>query len=278
MPRRSILALLVSSACVAALALLWFATFQVDFTSWLDSNVLRGFIGLEDTRAKEPAEFAAHSVGPVPFAVMASVFIGIAAVQRRWRLALAVTAILGGANVMTQVLKRLTEGPRAYDVLSGGELLWPSGHTTGVTTLVLCMVLIAPARWRPTLAAAGAVYAVAAVYSIMLLGWHLPSDIVGGALVSTAWTFAALAVLWAVEARWPVAKPSLQPRVGLRAAILPAVIAAAGSVLITAAVVAAEPDEVREHAVQHTTFALGAPLIGAAALALMTAVALVLRR
>lgn len=281
MPRRSLVALLVSGACVLALSVLWVATFVVGFTSWLDRGVQSGFVALRDTSARAPAELAVHSVDPLPFALCGLALIAVAGLRRRFDLAVGTGVILLGANVTTQILQHLTAAPRAYEVLPssvvGGEL-WPSGHTTAVVTLVLCLVLVSPPRLRPTAAALGALFAVGVVYSILLIGWHLPSDVIGGFLVSGAWTFLVLAARWELARRGPMPVAAARVPVPLTAVFAPALLAFGAGVALTALVTVAEFERVRDHAVAHTAFVLGAPLIGAAALALTAGVAFALRR
>ena len=273
--------LLPALASTVALVLVWAGTYRVDLTSWFDRGVQSGFIGLADTRAGEWADFFVHLADPLPFALASLLLIGIALLRRRPRHALMAAAILGGANVTTQVLKRLTEGPRAYDVTAwAGDLgyeLWPSGHTTAAMTLALCLVLVVPRRGRPVAAAVGGWYAVGVVYSLMVLAWHLPSDSVGGFLVATGWTFGVLTVARLAERRWPAPNRS-EPALGPVAVLRPVVAASACAAAVVLAVVASRPGEAIGHAIEHTAFVLGAPLLGMLALTLSGAVALSLRR
>lgn len=281
MPTRVQVPALLAVASAVGLLLTWFASYGVGVTSRADRGVQQGFIGLDDTRAAELAERVAHLVDPRPFAIMAAALVAVALIRRRPRLALAAGVILAGANVTTQILKRVTVEPRAYDLAtwSGGmgDELWPSGHTTAVMTLVLCLILVSSHRLRPVVAALGALFVVAVVYSIMLLAWHLPSDVLGGFLVATGWTLAAVALLQGAELRWPTADRR-EPPVQLTAVLAPAAAVAICCVAAVGAIALARPDSAMAHAVQHSAFVLGAPLIGAAALALSTGVAVSLRR
>jgi membrane-associated phospholipid phosphatase len=54
-------------------------------------------------------------------------------------------------------------------------------------------VAVAPPRLRPHAAAAGAALAVAVALSVLLLGWHFPSDVLGGVCVAAAWMLCGLA-------------------------------------------------------------------------------------
>jgi membrane-associated phospholipid phosphatase len=89
-------------------------------------------------------------------------------------------AILGGANVFTQILKDALAVPRPAAGEHVHPASWPSGHATAAMALALCALLAAPRRARAVTALAGALFAVAVADSVVLLGWHFPSDTVGG--------------------------------------------------------------------------------------------------
>ncbi len=262
-------------------AIVWVGTYRVDLTSWFDRGVQAGFIGLEDTRIGVVADRLVHIGEPVPFALMSLLVIAVAFLRRRPRAALMAIAILGGANVTTQVLKRLTEGPRAYDIAgwAGGKgaELWPSGHTTGAMTLALCLVLVVSRRLRPVAAAIGGCWTVAMVYSLMVLGHHLPSDSVAALLVATSWTFLALAAARLAERRWPAPVPREPPLTPV-AVLWPVASVTVFAVVAVIAVAASRPDQTLALAVAQTSFVLGAPLLGGLALALAAGVAFSLRR
>jgi membrane-associated phospholipid phosphatase len=84
-----------------------------------------------------------------------------------------------------------------------GPASWPSGHSTAAVALVLAAVFVSPARLRPLVSLLGAVFAVAVGVSLLILAWHMPSDVLGGFFVASFWGALALAVLRAVERRWP---------------------------------------------------------------------------
>jgi membrane-associated phospholipid phosphatase len=70
-------------------------------------------------------------------------------------------------------------------------------------TLVLCAALVAPSRLRPLVSTLGALYALAAGCSLLILAWHMPSDVLGGYLVATLWAALAVACLRLADRRWP---------------------------------------------------------------------------
>ena len=53
------------------------------------------------------------------------------------------------------------------------------------------------------MASIGAVFAVAVGCALLILAWHMPSDVLGGYLVAALWTALAVAALRAADRRWP---------------------------------------------------------------------------
>ena len=146
--------------------------------------------------------------------------------------------------------------------------------------VALCAVLVAPRGLRPLAALLGTGLAIGVSYSILVLGWHFPSDVLGGFFVAGATTSLALAALWSAEARWP--ERTARRAVGRAAAgvgdlLVPAAIlalsagAAIGLVAIRGRVLAA-------YSASHLSFVAGAATIAGLAGVLATTMALALRR
>ena len=121
-------------------------------------------------------------------------------------MAAVVPAILLAANGTTQWLKpalgdvRIAELHGYHQTYLGS---WPSGHATAAMSLALCLVLVSGPRMRPLAAFVGAGYAIAIGYALVALGYHLPSDVLGGFLTAATFTLLGAAALAAVEARSP---------------------------------------------------------------------------
>jgi membrane-associated phospholipid phosphatase len=278
-PRRALLALLGAVSGVGLLFLTWFCAFHVAFLKRADEQIFLGFGGLHRARLDAAANRIAHLCNPHPFTYLALAPVLIAGVRRRPRLALAVAAILLGANVTTQLLKPLLAEPRTTSVFAGKVLVdaasWPSGHATAAMTLTLCLVLAVPARLRPYVAAVGALFTIAVVYSFLTLGWHFPSDVLGGFEVAATWTLLVVGCLWLSRAPEPVAP-------GVRAsawrALGPTVFALLGALGLVALAVIARPAQVVVYARGHTTFMVGATVIAGAALLIAAGMMLAVRR
>jgi len=275
-------AALWGAAAAAALMLVtWFLAFHVGFFERADLKILRGFTDLQRPHVDSIATFIADLCDPKPYVYFAGIVVLIPLLRRRPGVALVIAAILLGANVTTQLLKPLLAQPRA--VPWGGAPIaaaaWPSGHATAAMSLALCLVLAAPARLRPLIAALGAGFAVAVSYSFLNLSWHYPSDVFGGFLVATVWTLLGIAVLFSLRARFAGdATADVTERPSMREALRPPAAALLGAVALAALVAVARPHEVVSYAQAHTAFVVGASAIAALGLILVTGVMLALRR
>lgn len=283
MPIRPRIALLAAAGCLALMALVWVAAFHLGFAQHADQAAYIQFGNLQGHGAI--AWIAGHLVSlfePDPYVYLALVPLLIALIRGRPRLVLAVAAILLGANGSTEVLKHVLAAPRAGSLFLGGvsplsPVSWPSGHSTAAMSLVLASVLAVPARLRPAAAALGALLAVAVGYSVLAVGIHYPSDVIGGFLMATTWTLLAVAALMAAEQRWPSRRASSGP-VSTRAALgAPgAVLVAAGAIGLILAI--SRPHDVIAYASAHPAFVFEAAAIAALSLVVSTAVMLSVRR
>ena len=243
------LRLATAAFCVVAGAVLYLAI-HVQVVADAELRVLEGFMGLP---GREYAFDLVSFFNPAPFAVLSGSLVVGALVARQPRAATAALLTTVGAGVTTQLLKPLLAFQRDFPPMHFmGPVAYPSGHTTAVMSLALALIIVSPARLRPLAAAAGGLVTVATVFSILVLGSHYPSDIVGGLLVATGWACLASAAL-----RLEL-KPSLSG-----AALGAFVLAAAG-----AFVVALRPASAFAYASANTTFVFGALAIAAGALVL----------
>jgi membrane-associated phospholipid phosphatase len=286
MPRRAAVALGGAAISVALLFVVWFAAFHIGFFERADQRVFSGFAGLRQHRnVHGVASFIANLCDPKPYIYFCILPPLVALARRRLPVALAVSAILLGANVTTELLKPLLAQPRAASLFHGHHPVapasWPSGHATAAMSLALCFVLAVPARWRPATAALGAAFAVAVSYSFLTLGWHYPSDVFGGFLVAAAWTLLGIGALSAADERWPrrrrepVVRGSAVPvREALRAPAA-ALLAFIGAIALLAFL---RPHSFISYAQAHEAFVVGAAGIAALSLVIATGVMLVVRR
>ena len=188
-----------------------------------DAIAFDGFLGLGSL---DPLLSVGASLGnPVPYLLLGGLCAAVAAARGLHRRALAILVLLAATGAATQALKV---------VLDQGTLhpgAFPSGHATAALTLAFAAVLAAPRDLRPPAVLGGAALACTVAFSILALGWHSPSDVLGGFLVAATLTAAAVAFLDRAEVRGtavPVPVPArtgLLVAVGVAAGVPPALVA-----------------------------------------------------
>jgi membrane-associated phospholipid phosphatase len=277
------MALSGAAAGLVLLLLTWFLTHHARLIERADASILSGFIQLNRPGLNQLTNFVAGLCDPNRYVFLAAVPVLIALGRRRPRVAALIALIIVGANETTQLLKPALAGPHIY--LRGGPTTaasWPSGHATAAMSLALCMVMAAPARLRPAVGAAMAAFAVAVSYSFLELGWHYPSDVLGGFLVAATWTLAGVAGLSTYEARRsrdPVHSDRIRAgQPSLLDVLRPVAGVLAVAVVGLALIALARPHAVIAYTSAHKPFVLGAGAIGLTGMMLASGLTLMLRR
>jgi len=212
--------LALAGLCVLALALTWVVTALIPSGQLTDSVALRDFVLLGRPRVDLLANALLHLLDPLPFACWGITLVTIAFARERPRLALAVVAVMTLAPLTSDALKPLLAHPHVQiGTLDINAASWPSGHSAAALALALSAVLVAPARIRPLVAGLGGAFAAAAGCSLLILAWHMPSDVLGGYLVAALWMALALAGLGAAERRWPSVRRSPRRSGALRSSV-----------------------------------------------------------
>ena len=196
-------------ACAIGLTITGLLAYLVPIVHARDAVSLQAFIALNRPRLTPLIDHVAHLADPAPYALIGLSLALLALARGRWPVTLAILALLFVNGATTESLKQLLATPRFSEWLGDGQIAaasWPSGHATASMTLALCAVLAAPPRLRPAVAGVGACFAIAVSYAILALGWHFPSDVIGGYLVAAMWTL--LAVRGAGRLRGPEADPA----------------------------------------------------------------------
>ncbi len=184
---------------------------------WIDQLVMdgaqrgRGRLWQYAEQVLEPVSVAYGAVGLV-------VIVSIAALRRRWRLALLGALLLGGSTVTTQVLKRVVlTRPALGDGLNETNSL-PSGHTTAAAATCAALLFVVSPRWRPVVAVLGAVYTAVTGWSTYVGHWHRPSDVLAAVAVVTGWSAVAclLLVVPGPDPRHPSDRGAVDPEAGRR--------------------------------------------------------------
>lgn len=271
--RRPRIALLAALVCVAGLLVTLVLAYFAPPLSGRDAATLQGFVDLNRPRLTPWLSYVAHLADPAPYALIGLALVLLALARRRGRVALAIVVVLVGSAASTEALKPLLSHPRPQEWLGKGQIAaasWPSGHATAAMALALCAVIAVPARWRPAAATAGGLFALGVAYAILALGWHFPSDVIGGYLVAALWMSLAVAAVM----RWDELRPVQAERAAPSALAAGAPLVLVASALLGALLIALDrPHAVAGYAREHPAFLLGAATIAALA-ALLTAAAL----
>ena len=101
-----------------------------------------------------------------------------------------------GAIVTSELLKLALPppGPHGQAVLGGGS--FPSGHATIAAAVTLVLLSSCTAPWRRRLALPLLAWTVLVASATITMGWHRPSDVVGGLLIALAWHLFVVPTPW----------------------------------------------------------------------------------
>jgi membrane-associated phospholipid phosphatase len=186
----------------ALLALLWSFTFHTAVGVHANLAIIDRLNALPGQAHLVSLATALANLVTTPVCAAATAALVIVCISRKQPVvAVAIIGVVAVANETTELLKpllseRLTIG--SFQFTPG----FPSGHVTAVTSLALCALLAVPrGPWRGLVAVAGAILTLAVACSVVLLGWHYPSDAVAGALVSGGWWFLGIAATRLVAPR-----------------------------------------------------------------------------
>lgn len=183
---RAVLATLLAVAGllgVTALAL-WTASGQE-----LDQSAMTTVTAGRDTQLAVLSVLGYVSIAAV--AIVAAGAVALALMRGEVRLAVAALAVIGGANLTTQLLKHavLERAEYAGGIVAHNSL--PSGHTTVIAAALGALCLVSPTWLRPVVLTAGSFAVVLTGASTVVAGWHRPADVLAAVMVCLAWTAVA---------------------------------------------------------------------------------------
>jgi membrane-associated phospholipid phosphatase len=196
LPRGYEAPLLLAAACLVGMTLTWVLAAIVPATHVKDAVALYDFTRLDRPAIEVPARVLLDLLEPGFFVLWGLALLAIALSEGRARVALAVALVLSLAPASAELLKPLVAHPHAQVVpVYIKDASWPSGHATAATALFWCVLLVAPPYRRRALALLGLVLLAAVGCSLLILAWHMPSDVIGGYLLGTLWFALALVAL-----------------------------------------------------------------------------------
>ena len=204
-----VVALLVAALSFAGVVLLWKVFVDTANGQTVENAALQG-ARYGQTHLWRIAERVLDvvSVGFIAAVLLAAMLI--AALRRRWSLAVQVAVLMIGANLTTRILKYSVFYRPDFGVEASYGNTLPSGHTTAAASVAAALVLVVPPRVRPWAAVLGAVYTTATGVSTLIGQWHRPSDVVAAVLVVLAWTAIACALVALTPARVPTATGAIR--------------------------------------------------------------------
>jgi membrane-associated phospholipid phosphatase len=183
--------------CATVLATVLFLAYRVAGAGSADATILDHAMAARTTWIGTLARVIGYStLVLIPAALVASLAWGVAA--GRYRQAAAAASVFAAAMLTAEVMKVALAHPRFHAVLGQHQIgadAFPSGHATAIASAALAAALVASPRWRPHVLVAGGAYALAVCCSALVLGWHYPSDVVGGVLLAGVFFCATIAAL-----------------------------------------------------------------------------------
>ncbi|MCR4513238.1 phosphatase PAP2 family protein [Aeromicrobium sp. 50.2.37] len=193
-------ALVAVAAVVLGGVLAWFVLLT-PLGQRLDERAMNTVVAGRETQLQVLSVLGYVSIGAI--GLVSIVCVALALSRGRAALAIGALTIIAGANVTTQVLKRLLL--ERADLVDGvvASNSFPSGHTTVIASGVGALCLVSPRWMRPLVVPVGAFAVALTGASTVVAGWHRPSDVVGAVLVTTAWTAAVSVLLGSDHERVP---------------------------------------------------------------------------
>ncbi len=149
-----------------------------------------------------PLDVALNAVSVVSLVLVLVVIGTVAAVRKRYSLAIMSAVVVVGSSVTTYVLKSqlITRPEFGVDpARSGAGNSFPSGHTTAAAAFAIGLTLVLPPAARGIASVIGATYAAVVGIATLSSGWHRPSDVVAAYLIAGGWAAYAGLVLVLVQ-------------------------------------------------------------------------------
>ena len=177
------------TACLSLTAFISYGVLSTSYGQVIDTILMEGMM----RSARQYAGFSTLITGlvSVPVLVGIGVLVAIvAAARRRATLAGRALGAVVGANVTTQILKDYVLTRPSLGVTTGVVNSLPSGHATVAVTLSLALIVVAPQWFRGPSAWIGWAWTSLMSVSVMMEGWHRPSDAITAALIAGAWALA----------------------------------------------------------------------------------------
>ena len=260
-------ALLASTALCGVVVAVAYRVFVRTNTGQLVELAAMGGRGLGGGERIDGAGALLDVISVSSLAVALAVAMAIGLLRGRWRSAIAAAAMVAGATVTTELLKKQVLDRPDFGLTSSNS--FPSGHTTVAASVAAAAVLVSPRRSRPYVALLGCGYAILTGLATVVAGWHRPSDALAAYAVVLGWGLLVAALVVSVS---PPPRRRGSPDTGHRtvALILASAAApvAAGAVALTVVTARRVPQPIGEFR-QFAAYAGGMSSIAAAGMLTM---------
>ena len=187
--------------CAAALALTYWAFVRTTTGQLLDESAFKEAELLVSPQRLPILQFL-DSLPLISVFLAGIVMLAVSIYRRSLVPAVIAFITFAGANVTTQVLKRLLLDRPDRGVITLDFNSLPSGHTTLAASAAAVIFLLATPRWRPAAAFIGGTYAVLAGAATVVNLWHRPADVVASFLVVAAWTLLGGLAMMRLQPEW----------------------------------------------------------------------------
>ncbi len=155
---------------------------------------------MDSTQAHVPVPDFAHPALTVLLSVPVLVVVGLtvaafALYRHRAGLIIRLVFVFGAANATTQGIKSWVDRP-VLDVGFTLDNSFPSGHVTALAALAVVLMVVVPLRMRRVVAVFGLLLTAWTGITVMSMGWHRLSDVVGAIMIVAFFSMVGLPSEW----------------------------------------------------------------------------------
>lgn len=131
-----------------------------------------------------------HIINPLTLVGMLVVIVLVGASRGELRRGSIAAVGMAGAVLTAELMKRLLPrpdlAPDTNELIGSVESL-PSGHVTIVMAFTLALYAVSAPCCRRTVLIVGIIVTTIVGMSVILAGWHRPSDVIAGVLLAIGW-------------------------------------------------------------------------------------------
>lgn len=172
-------------------------------TLWFDEAILNAINNLSTDFWNTFFVVVTQLGGVLSIIAITAGLLLILILRRKYKKAFIVGAIVGGAALLNVILKLIFERARPdlwERLVVETTFSFPSGHAMASSALALSVIFICwNTRFRWIALVVSVLFVIVIALSRLYLGVHYPTDILAGWIVSTAWLFVVIAVVYSAH-------------------------------------------------------------------------------